>query len=217
MDSGDCLSPSVNRQTSTKHRIIAYGTALFLESGVTAITTNAIAAGAHVSKKTLYRCFTDKEELVSRVVLAWMEETLAPRDRVLCDENVFILERIASALCCAVDLRPYLHTQLLRRSEWRNISLELRARVEEMQRSQRAQLARLFKEAQVGGLLRDDLNPDHWVLLLVAAVQTALKPSAVSANGTMCCGLKRSLINICLGSLMTDKGCVIRERAIASC
>ncbi len=198
--------PSSGCPEATKGRIIAYGSALFSEQGIRAITTKAIASGAHVSKKTLYRCFRNKEELVSSIILAWMEEMLESRDQAFCDRDGSLLEHIASILRISADLIPHLQTRLICQQERGCFGSGLVSRVQEMQRSRREQLARLLREAQTEGLMRDDLNPDHWVHLFVRTIAAVLKQPNAVAGGQEACEVRNSLLSLYLDGVLTDKG-----------
>lgn len=52
----------------TNSRIIVFAHSLFMQRGIRAVLMDEIAAGLGMSKKTLYQCFADKDQLVEAVV-----------------------------------------------------------------------------------------------------------------------------------------------------
>lgn len=69
MESGD------GTRSARKHRaIVEAATAAFLSRGYTGTNMDEIAAGAAVSKRTVYRHFADKDGLFAEIVLATTDE-----------------------------------------------------------------------------------------------------------------------------------------------
>ena len=52
----------------TRNKIVSYASAVFVKEGCYRVTMGDIAAGLHISKKTLYEHFANKEELIRECV-----------------------------------------------------------------------------------------------------------------------------------------------------
>lgn len=66
----------VGRGDSTREQIVAAATRLFYGEGIRAVSMDAVAEKAGVTKKTLYYHFTSKDELVAETIAARDQPTL---------------------------------------------------------------------------------------------------------------------------------------------
>ena len=55
----------------TRERVLGIAEQMFRQSGVQAVSVDAIAQAAGIKKMTLYRCFPSKEELVMACMDQW--------------------------------------------------------------------------------------------------------------------------------------------------
>jgi TetR/AcrR family transcriptional repressor of mexJK operon len=67
-----------SRSARKRRAILEAGTALFLRQGYRGTSMDEIAAGAGVSKQTVYKHFADKERLFSEIVVGTVEEVARP-------------------------------------------------------------------------------------------------------------------------------------------
>jgi TetR/AcrR family transcriptional repressor of mexJK operon len=69
MEDPRSTSPSTSRAARQRQAIVAAAAEVFLRHGYVGATMDEVAAGASVSKQTLYKQFTDKENLFAEVIL----------------------------------------------------------------------------------------------------------------------------------------------------
>jgi TetR/AcrR family transcriptional regulator, mexJK operon transcriptional repressor len=67
--------PASERSARKRQVIVEAATALFLQQGYLGTSVDQIAASAEVSKPTVYRFFSDKEALLSDIVLSTLDQT----------------------------------------------------------------------------------------------------------------------------------------------
>jgi len=187
-------------------RIVACGKRLLVEKGIRAITTSALAERARVSKKTLYRCFAAKDELVDAILISFIEENLARWDSALDDGRVPVMERIRRSLDCASVLLPQIQTHVLSQIEPGSVPPQLWAKIDAIRVARLAKFRRLMEEAQAEGYIRADVDPDHWLLLLVGAVQSVLVPTVLLERGIPLPEIVGTLKVIYSDGLLTEKG-----------
>ncbi len=195
-------------------RIIACGRVLLAERGIRAITTNAIAERARISKKTLYQCFGTKDELVGAILISFIEENLARWDVALDDESLPAMERLSRSLEYVSQFLPMMQTLVLNQVEPGSVPPELWAKIDAIRLKRLAKFRRLMEEAQAEGYVRADVDPDHWMLLLVGAVQSVLVPSVLLERGIPLPDIVKTLKTIYSDGLLTEKGrrCVAERR-----
>ncbi len=74
----------------SKEKIITVASIVFAEKGITSTKVQEIATRAGISKKTIYKFFEGKDELVRTVYLNFMEELNAQMNDLVLSENNFV-------------------------------------------------------------------------------------------------------------------------------
>lgn len=165
--------------SETRTRIIEAGRALLLEEGFRSITTSAVAARARISKKTLYSIFASKDDLVETVLVSFLEENLVGLDRIL-DRPDPAIVRIREALSFISEFMPQVQIHVIAKLE--RFDPHLWAKVDSIRTTRLKRLATLIPLAQADGHVREDLDPEVWLLLFLGAVRSVLTPQ-VLLNG----------------------------------
>ena len=83
------------RNSALHRRIVDTSRDLFLRSGFSQITMDEIAGALGISKATLYRQFSGKEDVLASAIETIKTEILAGSEDILADTNTDILERLA--------------------------------------------------------------------------------------------------------------------------
>jgi AcrR family transcriptional regulator len=187
-------------------RILACGRGLLAEKGLRAITTNAIAERVRISKKTLYLCFPTKDDLIGAILISFIEEHLARWDVTLNDENVPAMERIGRSLDYVAQFLPQLQAQVLSQAEPGSVTPQLWKKIDAIRVARLSRFRGLMEKAQEEGYLRVDVDPDHWILLLLGVVQTVLVPSVLLERGIPLPDIVRAVRTIFYDGLLTEKG-----------
>jgi AcrR family transcriptional regulator len=187
----------------TKGRILQVGRAILLEQGLRALTTNAIARRAKVSKKTLYLHYPSKAELVEQIVVSFMESQLARWDAVLASSASGI-DRILQSLEFVGRFLPQIQSSLI--SQVENVSPELWQRIDAIRMARLVKLKQLMAEAQEEGYIRADVDPEHWILLLMGTIRSVLVPRVLLEQGIPLPDLVRTVRTIYYDGLLTEKG-----------
>jgi AcrR family transcriptional regulator len=82
------------RTDDTRARIVAAATALFYDEGIRAVSVDAVAEHAGVTKKTLYYHFRSKDELVAAYLEARDQPTLALYEKWFAETNGSAAEKV---------------------------------------------------------------------------------------------------------------------------
>jgi TetR/AcrR family transcriptional repressor of mexJK operon len=101
--------PGRPRDTAKRCAILLAARKLFIQQGMAAVTMEAVAAAAGVSKMTLYDRFRDKESLFEAVVVHTSEAMIAEMSRTQAEggtlaESLAALGRAFLALTCSPDM-----------------------------------------------------------------------------------------------------------------
>ncbi|MBE0634687.1 TetR/AcrR family transcriptional regulator [Candidatus Bipolaricaulota bacterium] len=187
----------------TREQILAVGREMLLGDGLRGITTSAIAQRARVSKKTLYQHFPSKDQLMEAIVVSFMEENLSRWDEIL-ESKDSAIDRILASLRFAGEFLPHIQTQLINQVEV--VAPQLWEKIDAIRMKRLLKLKILMKEAQQEGFLRDDVNPDHWILLFTGAIRSVVTPQVLLRTGIPLIELLGSIQIIYYDGLLTDKG-----------
>jgi AcrR family transcriptional regulator len=186
-----------------QERILAAGREILATSGMRAITTHAIAQRAHVSKKTLYQCFPSKDALLEAIVLSLLEQHLSRWDTIL-DGDAPAIDRIQASLRLVTEFLPELQVHVL--SQVESVAPHLWKSIDAVRMKRIRKLRLLMEDAQREGFFRSDVNPEHWVLLLMGAIRSVVNPTVLLREGISFVDMFRSVHLIYYHGLLTDEG-----------
>jgi len=184
-------------------RILYAGREILTSEGLRAITTQAIARRARVSKKTLYLAFPNKDALLEAIVVSLIEEHLDRWDRIL-ERETLAIDRIQESLRFVSEFIPLIQQQLINQVE--SVAPQLWETIDAIRMKRLRRMSALIGEAQQDGHLRGDIDPEHWTTLLMGTVSAVLTPSVLLRTGILLSDLFQSLQMIYYTSLLTDEG-----------
>ena len=188
---------------ATREQILEAGRELLRSEGLRAITTNEIARRARVSKKTLYRFFPTKDELIKEIVVSFMEGNLTHWDAIL-QRDVSAMDLILASLDFVGQFMPLVQSHLVSQAPY--MSPSLWARIDEIRMKRLKKLKGLLAEAQKDGYFRADVNPDHWIFLLTGTIQSVVTPTVLLREGLSLVAVLDSIKSIYYEGLLTEKG-----------
>jgi len=162
----------------TRLRILTVAEKMFLQRGFARISMDELAASLGMSKKTLYRHFAGKQELLT-ALLKRRTETVGAE----------ILEVIDSRISLPEKFRNLLHLIQRRMEETRPAFLEDLERhapeqfriIEEFRaRMLPVYFDRILDEGVAAGLIRGDLNRSLFIRVIVDLIQVVARPSLLT-------------------------------------
>lgn len=187
----------------TRERILDAGRELLLQLGYKAVTTDAVAKHARVSKKTLYGAFPSKDALMEAILLSLLEANLARWDEIL-NAPASATEKILNSLTFVGEFLPQVQRQVLNQVE--RLDPALWARIEVVHNERLQRLKGLIAEAQAEGYIREDIDPDLWLTLLLGTVQSVITPKTVMTKGLSFQGLIHAIGVIYYEGILTAEG-----------
>ncbi len=161
-----------------KQRIVEVASKHFRQVGISKVTIDEIASELGMSKKTMYKFFPSKEDLLAAVVHDMMTGLRATIESIVASDSSFS-EKLPAIL-------GHLGRQIGMTSKQFLIDLQ-RFTPElwkEMDRFRRERILtnvrQLFLQAKDEGVFRKDLNIDLFLLLFINAVQGIVNPQVLS-------------------------------------
>jgi AcrR family transcriptional regulator len=190
------------KSPNPRDRIIAGASARFLAQGFSRVTMDRLAADLGVSKKTLYRHFESKEQLLYAVVTGFLEETAAGVQAILGRKGEEIPSRLASLMdflsrrLSGVSLVFFDELERLAPDMWQEVQ-EFRRRkiVENFLKLYRSGRRRIFSPTP---------DPALTTQLFLALVQGVMNPHSLSRLNFPPAQVMRAVINIFLYGTLSE-------------
>jgi AcrR family transcriptional regulator len=160
-----------------RDRIVAEARTLFQEHGYSKVSATEIAQALGISKKTLYKEFETKEDILKAVVLPKLEASAKELDNILSDPKLTYLERLR-AMMTLIGMQYQRVSHVL----VRDIYLHAPGVSEEIlhYRERRIEkFAELLKQGVREGVFRAEIDPHVVLALYQAAVDGLMNPKTL--------------------------------------
>lgn len=138
--------------------IIDNAAEIFLKHGIKSVTMDDLAKGLGVSKKTIYKYFEDKNDLITKIVIA-----KTTRDKMVCEaarvetknaiEALFKISEFVSNMLSNVHSSVFFDLQKYHRDAWEVMEEHKHFFV-------KSQIKQNIERGQKEGLYRDSVNPE---------------------------------------------------------
>jgi len=162
--------PVVKPDASSAKRILAAAETLFAEQGFDAVSMNAIAEKAGVSKANIFHHFSSKNALYLAVLSAACKESSARLEMLEHSQGSFVerLAHFADGHLAAI-LEHSNMARLVLRDLLENGADRGRELAEQVFGSNFAKLVEIIRDGQARGELRTDVDPAMVAVMLIAA------------------------------------------------
>jgi AcrR family transcriptional regulator len=188
----------------TRARILEAAREQFLRLGFSPVTTDAIASAAGVSKATLYRAFSGKEQLFREVILGELHEVEAGIDSLIGARDKDFVAKLAAILSfMGLELSKLgglvtLDMQRNAPAVWKEFEAFRRGRIF-------AKLKRILEEGRASGSFRSDINQDFLILLYATIIQEVMNPATLVPFSLSFVEAFQNIVSMMLEGALTEK------------
>jgi AcrR family transcriptional regulator len=193
----DCLA--------IRDRIVGVARDQFFRHGFDRVTMEEIARELGMSKKTLYRCFPDKTELIRSIVRMTMEGFASPVRELMRNRKLDFVTKLHGMMEIIGErlerVGPRAQHELLRAAPevWREVEEFRRRNIIE-------NFGRLVKDGVAHGFVRTDVNRDILVSVYLSATESIIHPGRLSEFGIPAPEALEAIISVVFEGLLTPKG-----------
>ncbi len=192
-----------NKPLSAKERIVTAAKDRFLREGFSKVPVDELVSELAMSKKTFYKCFNSKDELLAQVVDRIVGEIENGFLAILHSDCSFVqkLDGIMMFMGTTIGrvFRPFM--QDLQRH-----APHLWHRVQEFRREQVAlNFMTLIKEGMAGGHVRQDINPRILYLAFLGTVENILVPSVLMNESFSVHEAMQNILSILFYGILTKE------------
>lgn len=188
-----------------QQRIIERAQQLFFTHGFSNVTTDDVAAGLGISKKTLYQHFASKEDLVRECMYAMRSEIAAGLEAIIDDRELEFAAKLRGVMAVIAEKMSRLQRPHIEDMHRKAPHLLL-----DMERFRRERVLpmfeRLFAQGMRRGLLRRDIDPQLFLQMFYTLVEGMKIPSVVLNLSYSLAEVFHAILSVMLEGMMTDEG-----------
>jgi AcrR family transcriptional regulator len=187
---------------SSRDRILTMARERFMSEGIAGVSIDSLAKELTISKKTFYKFFESKEDLLGQIVERVMQEMDLGFQTILSGDDTFVRKLNSVMLFIgrrlSTMLRPFL-VDLQRESPhlWKRVQEFRRARMT-------ANFQNLFLEGIRGGFVRGDVSTRVLVLSFIGSVEAVMIPSVLANESFSGDEAMRSILRIFFHGILTE-------------
>ncbi len=187
-----------------KQRIMKEARGLFFKYGFSKVTMDEAAEALGMSKKTLYRHFPSKEDLLDEVTNAHLDECDAEMKAICGRKELSPLERLKLTMAYCQALFSEMSDSLVH--DLRRNAPEIWKRVEERRQQNIAtDFGALIKEGRQKGQFRKDIDERLFILIYSNVVRAILNPETLSSLPFKPSVVYDTICKTLFEGLLTDK------------
>lgn len=189
---------------SMKERILARADERFLREGFARISVDDLTSDLSMSKKTFYKVFRSKEDLVEQLIMRALGSVALSLEKVMTGELTFP-ERIR-AFMSIIPIIAHRVDSPLARDIQRHLP-SVWSKVEEFRGKRMATyLTTVFQQGQAEGYIRSDVPIRLLVLAVIAAVQSIVRPMVLAEESFSTREAVAGIFSLFLHGSLTDAG-----------
>ena len=195
-----------------RRRILIKANDRFFNLGFARVTMDDLAADLGMSKKTLYKYFPSKIELLKAVVQEFMQHVISEQDRILNDPDLDYEARLSAFMKLLAGVLSRINQALIR--DVQRVAPEVWDMIETV-RQQRIDIlfGGLLREGQKKGFVRQDFNLPFVIFFIAVTIRETLNPEVVSRYPVSLMDAFDTLRSIIMGGILTDSG---RDKFLAA-
>lgn len=190
-------------ETETKSNILAAAEEMFLQHGFSKVTMEEIAAALGISKKTLYKFFPNKKELLRELLTARQCEFMDHLEDIWKREDLDFVGKFRSTLDFVGERSSRMNrlqdVQRIAPDIWREIHDFKKGKIFEKVR-------RLFEAGFEAGAFRSDIDKDIVILVYTNAVESIVNPESLSELPCTAGQAFEAISKIIFEGILTEEG-----------
>ena len=188
---------------TTKERILLFAARKFTEEGYVRVSIDDIASGLGISKKTFYKHFKSKEDLLLQLTDSFMRD-IHTRITTIIGSGRGFLERLSAIMLLLAEQVGRVGTPFM--EDIQKCRPEIWMRIQEFRRQRiSVDLAGLIREGVREGQIRPDVNTELFAKSFIGAVEEVIVPSFLATQPYPWRDAIKSVLSIFFEGILTDE------------
>ena len=194
----------MSEDEAIKEKIFSTCQDRFFKEGFSSISVDEITSDLGMSKKTFYKHFDSKEDLVERIMERFMTTVRFDVEHTLLSDSSAV-EKLSDVFTMigtnASKLLPVFGRDVQRRMPqlWKHIEEFRRQRISDV-------FTRLNRQGVEEGSLRSDMNERVFLMCVLAAIDRIMQPEVLANESFSVGGAIQEIIGIFFRGALTQKG-----------
>jgi AcrR family transcriptional regulator len=195
----------MNNENEIRQRILTKAEEMFQQYGSSKVTMEEIAAALGISKKTLYKHFSNKEHLLKELINSIKCEVSNYIEALIADKSIEFIEKLKLFMNFIAKQGskmdgPMLNDMMKNHPEcWRDVE-EFRFK------NAHSNLSKLIEQGVKSGIFRKDLNTEVVVLGYVGAIHGLINPTVLSRLPISADQAFKEIVKILFEGIFTTEG-----------
>ncbi|HAL57836.1 MAG TPA: hypothetical protein DCP63_15570 [Bacteroidetes bacterium] len=190
-------------EIETRDRIINYARDKFMQIGFSKVTLDEIATELGVSKKTVYKYFPSKQDLLRAGVQGALQGVEKNLERLVMSERPFIEKLVEVMLMISRNIsklskKAEVDLQRFTPELWKEIDAFRRERL-------LPKLGAMIARARQEGIFRPDINDQVLILMLRHSVHGIMNPEVLSQHSFSPHDALRTIFKVLFEGALTDE------------
>lgn len=192
-------------ENEIKEKILLKSFEMFHQFGCAKVTMEEIASALGISKKTLYKHFSNKEHLLNEIFSTVSCQTETFSNELFANENYTYVQKVKLMLEYVSEHVGKFNGPMMDDLQthfpkiWENIHLFMKKKAWE-------KFSMLVDEGITHGIFRSDINKNIVVLMYVFSLQNLLTPEVLAQVPLSADQIYKTLINVIFEGILTDEG-----------
>lgn len=192
----------IEEEASAKIRIIEYAMPLFIQSGFARVSVEDITSALGMSKKTFYKYFDSKEDLVHQIVLRITGDMGMQIGSIIGSDDPFVLKlnRLVSVL--------HVRFSKFSAAMLRDIQIHAPASWTYIQEFRRTKIltvwGNLIAQGQREGFIRPTINPRLLLLSMIGVVESVVNPRTLAEESFSTDEAIKGIIDMLFRGILTE-------------
>lgn len=176
----------------------------FIKEGFASVSVDEIATDLAMSKKTFYKCFSSKEDLVQQIIERFMGTIRSNVERIMLSDTSAV-EKLSEVITMiatnASRLSPAFGRDIHRRMPhlWKHIEEFRRQRISDV-------FTRLNRQGVEEGTMRADMNDRVFLMSVLASIDRIMQPEVLVHESFSVGGAIQEIMRIFFRGALTQKG-----------
>lgn len=189
----------------TKKRILEKSHEMFQNFGYSKVTMVEISQNLGISKKTLYKYFSNKKHILTEVVANVKCEIEQKFEKVLSDESLDFIQKLQGVFDIIGENIKYMQGHLT--SDLISNHPEIWSEIQEFKRKKsHLQFSRLIEQGMREGFIKSDISSQLIVLVYSAAIREIMVPDVLSQIPLSKNQVYHEIIKMLFVGILSEKG-----------
>lgn len=197
---------------NVRERIIEAGRDRFYAMGFSKVTMDELVGELGISKKTMYKYFSSKDDLIDAIT-EWQMIRAVGKVKEIVDSRIDFIEKMHNLWAFIGETYSRMSKQY--HDDMRRFRPDLWQRIEEFRRTHLIENAgKLIEEGIKRGVFRKDVNKEILVLLYVSAIQGVMNPEILVQHSFSAEEAFKTILRVIFDGILTDQ---VREEYRSKC